>query len=56
VKEELSRRTKKESRRALQKRHPRRGITVGLGVVHKRGSSFVPSLQEVWKTEVLCER
>jgi len=56
VKEELSRRTKKESRRALQKRRSKRGATVELGVVHKGGSSFVPSLKEVWKTEVLCER
>ena len=56
VEKELSRRVKKESGGALWKRCPRRGAIMGSRIVYKRGSSFVSSLQEVWKPGVLCER
>jgi len=56
VEEKLSRRVKKESRGALWKRCPRRGAIMGSRIVYERSSSFVPSLREVQKPEVLCGR
>ena len=44
VEEKLSRRAKKESEGALQKRYLRRGIIMGSRIVYERGSSFVLSL------------
>jgi len=56
VEKELSRRVKKESGGVLWKRRPRRGAIMGSRMVYERGSSFVPSLQEVRKLGVLCGR
>jgi len=56
VEERLSRRVKEKSGGALWKERPRRGTIVGSRMVYKRGSSFIPSLQEMQKPGVLCGR
>jgi len=44
VEEKLSRKAKKESRRVLWKRHPRRGTIIRTRVVYRESSSSVPNL------------
>jgi len=40
----LSKRAKKESRRALWRRHPRRGVTIRTRIVYRGSSSFIFNL------------
>jgi len=55
IEEELDRRAKKEGRRALWKRRPKRDTTIRVGVDDKRDSSVVLDLQ-VWREGVSCRR
>jgi len=41
MEEEFNRRVKKEGRGALQKRYPRRGMTIRIGIVHKGNNSDI---------------
>jgi len=41
IEEEFNRRVKKESRGVLWKRHPKRGTTIRIGMVHKRNDSDI---------------
>jgi len=56
MEEELDRKAKEESGRALWKEGPRRSATVGLRMVYEGGSSLVPSLHKMRRARMLCKR
>ena len=41
IEEEFNRRVKEEGRKALWKRHPRRGMTIRIGLVYKGNDSGI---------------